>query len=120
MATPLRHVRQVLPDERAAQTAKPAEPDWAAQTADTIDRVVSSIRSKTADPLDRIVRVVVYGILAAVLGIAALVLLSVALVRAVDIAIPGHVWSAHLAVGGIFTLVGLFLWTKRRGSGDSA
>ena len=116
MATPLRHVRQVLPDERAPQ--RPSEPDWAAQTADTIDRVVTSIRSKTADPLDHVVRVVVYGILAAVLGIGVVVLLAIALVRAVDVAIPGHVWSAHLVVGGIFTLVGLFLWSKRRATGD--
>ncbi|MEA3055635.1 MAG: hypothetical protein QOD30_1067 [Actinomycetota bacterium] len=116
MATPLRHVRQVLPDERAPKP--PSEPDWAAQTADTIDRVVTSIRSKTADPLDHIVRIVVYGILAGVLGIGALVLLAIALVRAVDVAIPGRVWSAHLAVGGIFTLAGLFLWSKRRTPGD--
>jgi uncharacterized membrane protein len=117
MATPLRHVRQVLSDERAPA---PAEPDWAAQTADTIDRVVTSIRSKTADPLDRVVRVVVYGVLAAVLGVTVLVLLAIALVRAVDVLIPGEVWSAHLAVGGIFTLAGLFLWTKRRGRPDQS
>ena len=116
MATPLRHVRQVLPDERAPKQS--SETDWAAQTADTIDRVVTGIRSKTADPLDHVVRIVVYGILAAVLGIGAVVLLAIALVRAVDVAIPGHVWSAHLAVGGIFTLLGLFLWSKRRASGD--
>jgi hypothetical protein len=111
MATPLRHVRQVLPDDRSPTSS---EPDWAAQTADSIERVVVGLRSKTADPLERVVRVVVYGIVAGVLGLAVVVLLSIALVRAVDIAIPGEVWSAHLAVGGIFTLVGLFLWTKRR------
>ena len=116
MATPLRHVRQVLPDERAPQRAP--EPDWAAQTADTIDRVVTSIRSKTADPLDHVVRIVVYGLLAAVLGITVLVLLAIALVRAVDVLIPGHVWSAHVVVGGIFTLLGLLLWSKRRTTGD--
>jgi hypothetical protein len=116
VATPLRHRRQVVPD--TASTPKPAEPDWAAQTADQIERVVVSIRSKTADPLDRIVRIVVYGILAAVLGTAALVLLSVALVRALDVLLPGAVWSAHLVVGGIFTLAGLFLWTKRRRPAD--
>jgi hypothetical protein len=115
MATPLRHVRQVLPDERAPV---PAEPDWAAQTADTIDRVVTTIRSKTTDPVERIARVVVYGMVAAVLAVAALVLLTVAIVRAVDIALPGHVWSAHVTVGGIFTLLGLFCWTRRRASGD--
>ena len=117
MATPLRHVRQVLPDERQPGTA---QPDWAAQTADTIDRLVTSVRSKTTDPLERAVRIVVYGIVAAVLGISALVLVSITLIRVVDILVPGPVWSAHVIVGGIFSLVGLFLWAKRRPSGATS
>lgn len=117
MATPLRHLRQVV----ANDPDHPAEPDWAAQTADQIAKVVVGIRSKTADPLDRIVRVVVYGLVITVLAVAAVVLLSAALVRAVDVAIPGEVWSAHLAVGGIFTVAGLFLWARRRRpTGDEA
>lgn len=87
--------------------------DWAAQTADTIERVVGSVRGKTAEPLDRIARVLVYGLVAGILGVAALVLLAVAAVRVLDIAIPGEVWSAHAVVGGIFTVAGLFLWRKR-------
>lgn len=87
--------------------------DWAAQTADSIDRVVVGIRSKTSEPIERIARVLVYGLLAAVVGVAAAVLLAVTLVRVLDIAIPGQVWSAHLVTGGIFTLAGLFLWRKR-------
>lgn len=114
MPAPLRHLRQVTDDQ--ARTV--SEPDWAAQTADSIERVVGSIRAKTADPLDRIVRVVVYGLLAGIVGVAALVLLIAALIRALDVAIPGGVWSAHLIVGGIFTLAGLFLWTKRRAPAD--
>ena len=114
MSAPLRHLRQVSSDlpERAP------EPDWAAETADRIEKVVGSIRAKTADPLDRIVRVVVYGLLAGIVGIAALTLLIAGLVRALDVAIPGHVWSVHLIIGGIFTVVGLFLWTKRRAPAD--
>lgn len=120
MATPLRHVRQVPHDERAPAPVEPAT-DWAKETADRIESVVVGIRSKTADPLERIVRIVVYGIVAAVLGVAALVMLTAALVRAVDVAIPGAVWSAHVTIGGIFTVVGLFLWTKRRApSADAA
>ena len=111
MATPLRHVRQVLPDEHSP---KPVEPDWAAQTADSIERVVVGLRSKTTEPLERVVRVVVYGIVAAVLVGAVVVLLSIALVRAVDIAVPGDAWSAHLAVGGTSTALGLLLWVLRR------
>jgi hypothetical protein len=114
VATPLRHLRQVVEDPVPAK----AEPDWAAQAADQIERVVVGIRSKTADPLDRIVRVLVYGLVAGVVGVAVLVMLVAALVRALDIAIPGEVWSAHLTLGGIFTLAGLFLWTKRRQPAD--
>lgn len=88
--------------------------DWAAQTADTIERLVGGVRGKTSEPLERVARIVVYGVVVAFLGTAALVLLAVAVVRALDIAIPGEVWSAHVVAGGIFTLLGLFLWRKRR------
>ena len=87
--------------------------DWAAQTADTIERVVGSVRGKTTEPLERIARIVVYGVAAALLGITALVLLAAGLVRVLDVAIPGEVWSAHLITGGIFTMAGLLLWRKR-------
>lgn len=87
--------------------------DWPKQTADTIERVVGSIRSKTAEPVERIARVVIYGLLAAVLGVAALVLLLAAALRFVDAYLPGEVWSAYLLLGTIFTLAGLFLWSRR-------
>lgn len=89
------------------------EGDWAAQTADTIERVVGSVRGKTSEPLERVARILVYGLVAAFLGTVALVLLAVAVVRALDIAIPGEVWSAHVTAGGIFAVVGLLLWRKR-------
>jgi predicted metal-binding membrane protein len=89
------------------------EGDWAGQTADTIERVVGSVRDKTTGPLERFARLLVYGLVAAVLGVAILVLAAVALVRGLDLLIPGEVWSAHLVTGGIFTLAGLFLWRKR-------
>jgi tetrahydromethanopterin S-methyltransferase subunit F len=87
--------------------------DWAAQTADSIERVVDSVRSKTSEPVERLGRILVYGLLAAIVGTAALVLLAILLVRVLDVAIPGEVWPAHLITGGIFTLLGLFLWRKR-------
>jgi len=87
--------------------------DWAAQTADTIERAVGSVRGKTTEPLERVARIVVYGVAAALLGITALVLLAVGVVRGLDVAIPGEVWSAHMITGGIFTLAGLLLWRKR-------
>lgn len=87
--------------------------DWAAETTDSITTAVASVRAKTADPLERVARILVYGLLGVVVGLAALVLVAIAAVRALDVAIPGEVWSAHLVVGGIFVLGGLFLWRKR-------
>lgn len=94
--------------------------DWPAQTADTIERVVGSIRSKTTEPVERIARVLVYGLLASVLGVAALVLLTVAAVRFADVYLPGEVWSAHLLVGVVFTLAGLYLWSQRGPKGANS
>lgn len=87
--------------------------DWARDTADTIERVVQSVRGKTIGPLEKLARSLVYGLLALIVGVAAAVLGSVALVRILDVAIPGSVWSAHAITGGIFCLTGLFLWGKR-------
>lgn len=98
----------------AGSTGQPApSADWAAQTADSIERFVASVRAKTADPLERVARGLVYGLVAGIVGVAAMVLTAVALVRVLDLAIPGDVWSAHALAGGIFVLGGLLLWRKR-------
>jgi len=86
--------------------------DWAVQTADTIERLVETVRSNTADRLVSAARLVVFGLVAAVMGTVALVLLAVALVRVLHSYLPGGVWVAHLVLGGFFTLVGLLLWQQ--------
>ena len=87
--------------------------DWAADTADRIDHVVAVIRSKTSDRLVGVARLVVYGLLAAVMGIMALILLLVAAIRFLDAYIPRGVWIPYVALGAIFVVAGLFLWSKR-------
>ena len=91
-----------------------ATSDWTVRTADTIDSVVGVVRDKAVVPVTTISRWVVYGLLAAIVGLMALVLLSAGVVRGIDVATgDGRVWIAHLITGGIFTLIGLFLWSKR-------
>jgi hypothetical protein len=103
-----------MPDRRSAPPAA-AAPDWTVQTADAIEKVVGTVRDKGVAPITGVARWVVYGLLAAILGLAAFVLLAIAVVRAIVIALPeGEVWAAHVITGGIFTLAGLFLWAKRR------
>ena len=91
---------------------RPSGGDWPAQAADAVVRVVAAVRSKTTDPLVTVARALVYGLLAVLVGGAAIVLLVAGLVRGLDVAIPGRVWSTYLVVGGIFTLGGVFLLRK--------
>ena len=99
----------------------PRDPNGPVQAADTVERVVGSIRDKTTVPLTTVARGIVYGLVAGVMGAAVVLLLAIASVRAIDVYldyIPGDAldgtWAAHLVVGMLFTLIGLFLWSKRR------
>jgi len=105
----------------ATPASAPSAPanDWTVQAADTIERVVTGIGDKTARPLTSIAAAIVFGLVIAVAGLVLLVLVAVALVRALDVYLPIHpygraVWIADAIVGGIFTLAGLFVWRKRR------
>jgi len=93
--------------------------DWPAQAADTIERVVQGVRSKTTGPAISAVRWVVAGLFLLVAGTMVATLLAVALVRVVDAYLPAsvfgdhHVWAAHGIVGLPPFLAGLVLLTKR-------
>jgi hypothetical protein len=102
-----------------ADDPKPASTgeDWAGATADAIERAVQSVRAKTADPLERVVRLVVYGLLAGIVGVAIAVLFAVAALRGlvvlIDVVWQPEVWLAYLILGGIFVVAGLLVWRRR-------
>lgn len=95
--------------------------DWPVQAADTIERVVGSVRDKTTGPAITVARWLVYGTFALIVGSITSVLLAIAGVRLVDVYLPDawvgddHTWAAHLIVGALFTLAGGLLWSKRSG-----
>lgn len=88
--------------------------EWSAQVVDTVDGVVEVVRDKAVRPVQTLGRAIVYGLLAAFFFVTAFTLLAVGSFRALVVYLPEDVWAAHLIVGGILTLGGLFLWTKRR------
>jgi hypothetical protein len=96
------------------------DPNWAADLADTIERVVGTVRDKTTKPIVTVTRGLVYGLLAAILGFAAVVLLIVTLTRGtqelldeVNVRRSAAVYISYLAVGGIFSVVGVLVLRKR-------
>lgn len=96
------------------------DPNWADDTTDTVVRLVGTVRDKTTKPLVYAARGVVFGLIAAFLGMFALVLLLIGLTRGVqalgDIWLPHErsVYISYLVIGGIFCLAGLFLFKKRK------
>jgi hypothetical protein len=109
------------PTSRSGKLPVPPPPDrdWPAQAADTIERVVGTVRDKTAGPALTAARAVVYGTFAAIVGIACLIVLIIALVRLIDSYLPDavfgeeHVWAAHLLLGLVFVISGGVLWARR-------
>lgn len=99
--------------------------DWPAQAADTIERVVGSVRDKTTGPAITAARALVYGMFALLVGVMVAVLLAVGLVRFIDAYLPSsvfgddHVWAAHGLVGLLFTLGGMLMWSHRTRPADA-
>ena len=103
-ATPLR--------PPAATTPARPQADWAAEVADRIDEVVAKVRANTSERLVGIARMVVFGLLAAVMGVTALVLLTILFFRLLAL-IPGPLWAAYLVLGAILVGFGVFCWSRR-------
>ena len=95
------------------------DPNWAADVADTIERVVGRVRDRTTKPLVTGSRAVVYGLLAAILGMVALILLLLVATRATQALLD--IWFRHevsvylsyLIIGGIICLGGMLVLRKR-------
>ncbi len=87
--------------------------DWTADLLDRLDHVIEVVRSNTTDRLVRIARLLVFGLIAAVVGVMALILLLIAAIRVLDVVLPRTVWLPDVVLGAIFLGAGLFLWSKR-------
>jgi hypothetical protein len=98
------------------------DPDWADETTDTLVRLVGTVRDKATTPLVHAARGLVFGVIAAFLGMVALVLALILVTRGLqaiaDIWLPHErsVYISYLAIGGIFSLAGLLLFKKRSAS----
>lgn len=98
--------------------------DWPVQATDTIVKVVGTASGKVTGPVTTAARAIVFGLFAAILGTAALVLFTILLVRVLNNYLPDdyvgddHVWLAHLIVGMLFSLAALACWAKRKPQTD--
>lgn len=95
------------------------DPEWAERSVDFIDRVVATIRRYTTQPVVATARGVVFGLLASFGVVSILVLLCIALTRALQAALDAAVshaaavWISYFIVSGVFALLGIILMRRR-------
>ncbi len=93
--------------------------DWPAQAADQIVTLVDNVKDKTTGPIQTAARGLVYGVLAAILGVVVLVLLIIWFIRLLDILVDrfipwGDIWLPYAILGVIFMVVGTIIFRRRR------
>lgn len=105
--------------------------DWAAETADQIDRVVGAVRDRVTNNAVRAVRALVFGTIGLILGIVVSILGVILVTRGVQSLISlgtgntgvGHgrsVYLGYLALGAILVVAGALCMKRRGRSDDSA
>jgi len=93
--------------------------DWTTQAADVIENTVTVVRDNTVGRATTIVRIVVFGLLAALLLLPAFVLIGVLVFRVMflisvgDFAVANHPWLPYGIVSVLCLLFGMFLMAKR-------
>jgi len=108
--------------------APPSGDDWPAQAATTIVKVVGTVRDRTTGQAITASRAVVYGLLASLLGLCALVLFCVLTARLLTVALneilsavnwdrPGRgAWMADVVLVLGFGIAGAALWKRATGT----
>ena len=87
--------------------------DWTKDLLDRLDHVIDLVRSNTTDRLVKVARLVIFGLIAAIVGTMAAVLALIMVIRVLDIILPSGVWLPYVLLGAIFLGLGVFLWSKR-------
>ena len=92
-----------------------ADAEWPVKVVDLIEATVDGVHDKVVRPLTLVARALVFGIVAGAMALVLAVLGAVLVIRILDVYAFGHrVWASDVVVGGLLTVVGLALWSKRR------
>jgi uncharacterized protein YacL len=95
------------------------DPNWANEVTDQITSLVGTVRDKTTNNAIVAVRAVVFGLLGLILGLVLVTLLLVFLTRLIQAILSNwidwdtSVYVSYFIIGGLLTLTGAFLMTKR-------
>ena len=98
----------------AKERVAPPGNDWAALATSKVESLVSLVRDRTVTPVFKIVRYVIFGLLAMFIAALLAVLGGAGIVRILDdYLFHQRVWASYLVIGGIFSALGMFLSRMR-------
>ena len=109
-----------LGSEAMNDETSPVENDWISGVVDSIVDNVDKVRTHGTENAIRVVRAIVYGLVALVFTTAALTLLIIIGVRLADAYLPigsgvgDATWAAHLFIGGLLAILGFGFWLNRK------
>lgn len=86
--------------------------DWTTDLLDRLDHYIELVRSNTTDRLVKVARLLVFGLVAAVVGTMVAVVALIGAIRLLDEILPSSVWLPYVILGAIFLAGGLFAWRK--------
>ncbi len=103
-------------------------PNWAPELADTIQRIVGSVRDKVTDKAVVAVRAAVFGVIIGLAALAAFtltIILSTRLVQVVSSRIfrtdhNSTVWVSYMVMGGLLMILGTLCMRLRHSKSDAS
>jgi len=105
----------VLEGSSPPGAAEDAAAQWQTRIVDTVEDTVAAVHDRVIRPLLLVGRAVVFGIIVAAMAFVVSILFAVATVRLLDVyAFRNRVWASDALIGGLLTVGGLVLWTRRR------
>jgi hypothetical protein len=96
------------------------DPNWATDVTEQITTLVGNVRDKTADKAVVAVKGLVFAMIGLFLGLVALILVVIIATRGLQslldiwVSWDKAVWISYFLVGGILTIAGLFLMSRRQ------
>jgi protein-S-isoprenylcysteine O-methyltransferase Ste14 len=86
--------------------------DYATKLADLLEEIAQRVRSMTVDRVEKAAKWTAIGIVVAMLALLLFIFVLIGLFRILGTLMPIE-W-AYFIIGGIFVVVGVFLWRSRR------
>ena len=98
----------------SAPSENQPSPDLAARATAHVETVVEFVRDKSTVPALKIAEVLIFSFAMVALLLAAGILLAAAVLKLLDdLVFHQRVWASYTVLGGVFTLVGMGLLSRR-------